>query len=98
MLERDIPGFGAIRLEHLVSDFTGTLSVDGKLLPGVKERLNRISEFLNIPILTSDTFGTAHVEREGVICELHLLTGDNTDVQKEVFINEARSRECRRPR
>jgi soluble P-type ATPase len=49
MLERDIPGFGAIRLEHLVSDFTGTLSVDGKLLPGVKERLNKISEFLNIP-------------------------------------------------
>lgn len=25
MLELDIPGFGLVRLEHLVSDFTGTL-------------------------------------------------------------------------
>ncbi|MDA8340449.1 MAG: hypothetical protein M0Z70_14210 [Nitrospiraceae bacterium] len=31
MFELDIPGFGFIRLEHLVSDFTGTLSVDGNL-------------------------------------------------------------------
>ncbi len=35
MFELDIPGFGSVRLEHLVSDFTGTLSVDGKLFPGV---------------------------------------------------------------
>ncbi len=40
MFELDIPGFGLIKLEHLVSDFTGTLSVDGVLLPGVKKRLN----------------------------------------------------------
>ncbi len=42
MLEIDIPGFGLIKLKHLVSDFTGTLSVDGKLLPGLKQRLNKI--------------------------------------------------------
>ncbi len=29
MFELDIPGFGSVRLEYLVSDFTGTLSVDG---------------------------------------------------------------------
>ena len=29
MFKIDIPGFGVVRLEHLVSDFTGTLSVDG---------------------------------------------------------------------
>lgn len=46
MFELEIPGFGLVRLEHLVTDFTGTLSVDGKLIPGVKERLNKISEFL----------------------------------------------------
>jgi len=33
MFELDIPGFGLIRLEHLVSDFTGTLSVDLLLNP-----------------------------------------------------------------
>lgn len=30
MFELDIQGFGFVRLEHLVSDFTGTLSVDGR--------------------------------------------------------------------
>jgi hypothetical protein len=35
MLKIDIPGFGALELEHLVCDFTGTLSVDGRLLSGV---------------------------------------------------------------
>jgi hypothetical protein len=31
MIEIDIPRFGFVRLEQLVSDFTGALSVDGKL-------------------------------------------------------------------
>ena len=55
----DIPGFGEVRVEVLVSDFTGTLSVDGALLPGVEDRLNRISEFMQVQILTADTFGKA---------------------------------------
>jgi hypothetical protein len=29
MFELDIPGFGNVILKHLVTDFTGTLSVDG---------------------------------------------------------------------
>ena len=47
MLKLDIP-VGLARLEHLVSDCTGTSSFDGKLLPGVKERLNGIAGFLKI--------------------------------------------------
>ncbi|GAB4407107.1 MAG: HAD family hydrolase [Thermodesulfovibrionales bacterium] len=86
MFELDIPGFGFVRLEHLVSDFTGTLSIDGKLLPGVKERLNKIAEFLKIHILTADTFGRAKTEIEGINCEIHILEGENHDVQKEEYI------------
>lgn len=88
MHEIGIPGFGDIRLEHLVSDFTGTLSVDGKLLPGVAERLNRIGGFLTIHVLTADTFGRARVELEGVNCRLHILEGEDHDVQKETYIRK----------
>jgi len=88
MFELDIPGFGLIRLEHLVSDFTGTLSVDGKLIAGVRERLNRIAEFLNIHILTADTFGKAREELRGINCEIHILTGEDHDIQKEEFIKK----------
>lgn len=87
MVEIDIPGFGAVRLQHLVSDFTGTLSVDGRLLPGVEERLNRIAEFLGIHVLTADTFGSARAELKGVRCGLHVLEGDRHDIQKEAYVN-----------
>lgn len=88
MFELHVPGFGFIQLEHLVSDFTGTLSVDGKLLPGVRERLNEISKFLKIHILTADTFGKARQEVEGINCELHILTGDDHDLQKEEYVKK----------
>jgi soluble P-type ATPase len=86
MLEVDIPGFGIIKLEHIVSDFTGTLSVGGRLLPGVRERLNKIGKFLKIHILTADTFGKAKAELERVNCEIHILTGKNHDIQKERYV------------
>jgi soluble P-type ATPase len=88
MLNVDIPGFGPVRLKHLVSDFTGTLSEDGKLVPGVQEMLNKISEFLDIHILTADTFGKVREELAGVNCDIHILTGNDHDVQKELHIKK----------
>ena len=43
----------------LALDFTGTLSEDGRLLPGVEERLRELVADLRIVVLTADTFGTA---------------------------------------
>ncbi|HUI44487.1 MAG TPA: HAD hydrolase family protein [Nitrospirota bacterium] len=86
MFEIDIPGFGLVRLAHLVSDFTGTLSVDGKLLPRVAARLNTLAELMKIHILTADTFGKAQAELKGINCEIHILTGANHDVQKEAYV------------
>ena len=88
MFELDIPGFGLVRLEHFVSDFTGTLSVDGKMLPGVKDRLNDLSKILRVHVLTADTFGKARAELQGVYCEVHILNGENHDVQKEEFVRK----------
>ena len=88
MFELDIPGFGLVRLEHLVSDFTGTLSVDGRLLPGVKERLNRISRSLKVHILTADTFGMARAELADIRCILHILEGKEHDIQKEDYLKQ----------
>ncbi len=59
MLTVVIPGRETLVLEHLVSDFNGTLAEDGHLLDGVVERLVRISTMLNIHIVTADSNGTA---------------------------------------
>ncbi len=88
MIEIDIPGFGMVRVEHLVSDFTGTLSVDGILLPKVEARLNKLSEMIKIHILTADTFGKAQAALKDITCELHILTGENHDVRKEEYVHK----------
>ena len=88
MFTLDIPGFGPVRLEHLVSDFTGTLSVDGRLLPGIRDRLNTIAGFMKIHILTADTFGMARAELADVPCAIFILTGENHDIQKEEYVKE----------
>jgi soluble P-type ATPase len=86
MLEITIPGFGLAKLEHLVSDYTGTLSIDGTLIPGVKEQLNNIAQFLSVHIVTADTFGTARGEVKDIKCETIFLTGEDQDIQKEDYI------------
>ena len=88
MYSVDIPGFGEVNLEVLVSDFTGTLSVDGVLLPGVEDRLNRISEFMQVQILTADTFGQAREALKKVNCTINILTGADHDLQKEAYVKE----------
>ncbi|MCK7494226.1 MAG: HAD hydrolase family protein [Comamonadaceae bacterium] len=75
-----------MRLEHVVTDFTGTLSVDGTLLPGVGERLVKVSGFLRLHVLTADTFGKAMGELQGLTCEFHMLQGGDHDVQKEQYV------------
>lgn len=90
MIKLDIPGFGLIELEHLVTDFSGTLSEDGKVLPGVIEKLNELSKQLNIHVLTSDTFGRAQQELKGVNCILHILEGEGHTVQKEKYVSALR--------
>lgn len=87
MLEIDIPGFGTVKLLHLVSDFTGTLSHNGALVQGVEERLRQISEFMDIHVLTSDTFGTAESELKGLPCKLKILEGEYHDLQKEEYVD-----------
>ena len=88
MFEIDIPGFGPVLLRHLVSDFTGTLSVDGELLPGVKEKLNAVAGILDVHILTADTFGKARNELEGIRCDICILKGESHDIQKEEFVEK----------
>ena len=87
MLEIEIPGFGSVKLQHLTSDFTGTLSYNGKLISGVEERLKQISKILDIHVLTSDTFGTAESELKGLPCKLKILDGEYHDLQKEEYVD-----------
>ena len=73
MFEIDIPGFKKLNLKYLVMDYNGTMALDGHLIPGLKERIKRLSSFLEIHILTADTFGEVKNEIDGLPCILKLL-------------------------
>ncbi len=88
MLEIDIPGRGIIQLEYVVFDFNGTLALDGKLIPGVKERLESISKFLQIVVLTADTFGLCRQSLEGIDCRIEIIKADIGAPAKLQFIKQ----------
>lgn len=87
MIELDVPSFGRIELHHVVSDFTGTLSVDGKLLDGVAERIRAIAERVTFHVMTADTFGTAAEALAGLPIEFHRLSGPGEDRQKADYVH-----------
>ena len=64
-----VPGSPKITLEHLIIDFTGTLSMDGRLLPGVAARLRRLAKSLHVVVATADTFGTVRQAMAGGGCK-----------------------------
>lgn len=88
MLEIELPNKEKICLKYLVSDFTGTLSVDGILVSGVKEKLNEIAKFLEIHILTADTFKKAKQALEGINAKVVILNPGDEDIQKEKYIEQ----------
>ena len=53
-----IPEGSVLELEHLVLDMNGTLTDRGEVLDGVRERLVRLQEQLELHLVSGDTFGT----------------------------------------
>ena len=82
----NIPAFKQIDIEHLICDFNGTIAVNGKLIDGVKDRLNKISESIQVHIITADTFGTVKNELEGINCKLVIISEGNQTEEKLNFL------------
>ena len=73
MIALTIPRFGALELQHLVLDYNGTLAVDGKLLPGVRDALMALADELDIHVTTADTFGLAGAELAGLPVNITII-------------------------
>jgi soluble P-type ATPase len=86
MIEVNIPGFGPLKIEHLVLDYNGTLAVDGELLPGVAQRLNHLATLLTVHVVTADTFGRAARQLDGVACRVSILPKGEQDRAKLDYV------------
>lgn len=72
MIIYEIPGREDIEIKNIVFDYNGTIAINGKLIIGVKEKINLLAKEVNIYILTADTYGS--VEKECKEIEAKVLT------------------------
>jgi len=87
MIHFSIPGFNEnLDIGTLVLDFNGTLAVDGKLIPGVKERLIALSKSITVHVVTGNSFGTALDELKGIPCKTFLLSPRNQAKEKYDYL------------
>ena len=86
MISQTIPGFGALRLQHLVLDYNGTLALDGRLLPSVRPRLRALALLVSVHVVTADTFGTVERALRGLPCEVVMFASGRQDAAKARYV------------
>lgn len=88
MIKIDIPGKEPLQLKHIVLDYNGTLARDGILLPGVAEKLNLLSESIEVHILTADTFGKCTGECRNIKGTVQILAQAVGSEEKKAYVEK----------
>jgi soluble P-type ATPase len=78
----DLPGRPQHVLSDLILDFTGTLSLDGEILPGVAERLVALSSRCRITVMSADTFGQARGALASLPVEVRIIATGHDKAQR----------------
>ena len=87
MIEVNIPGRGAIFLEHLVCDVNGTIAIDGELIEGIPRKISELKDRLKIHLLTADTHGfQKSIDQKLNLNSVRIQPGDEQN-QKGDYIN-----------
>jgi soluble P-type ATPase len=86
LIEIIIPGYRVMHLQHLVMDYNGTLAQDGRLLEGVRPRLESLADRLHLHVITADTFGFVQEELASVKCDLAILPSDEQAPTKVDYV------------
>jgi soluble P-type ATPase len=94
MIHVSIPGFGDYRLEELVLDYNGTLAIDGRLIPCVREKIKVLTKSLRIHVLTADTFGSAAEELRDLPCKLTVISTESQDTAKQDYVKALGAAKC----
>jgi P-type E1-E2 ATPase len=88
MLAVAIPGFGDLELKHLVLDYNGTLAIDGRLIPGVREALAALANQVEIHVVTADTYGCAAGELAGMPVKITVIPLESQADAKLAYVKE----------
>lgn len=82
MINIDVPGYGSYEIRNLVLDYNGTLAEDGRLIDGVRELIQELSEVVEIYVITADTFGTVEYELKDSPARIYKIKHENEKQEK----------------
>lgn len=86
MIELNIPGRGALVIEHLVTDVNGTLALDGQLLDGLAKRIAALRDRVSVQMITADTHARqSAIDGQLSLTALRLEPGDEAE-QKAALV------------
>jgi soluble P-type ATPase len=88
MIELNIPGRGVIQIDHLVSDVNGTLALDGHLIEGVDSALIRLSDRIQIHLLTADTHGRQNIIDQQLGVQAIRITSGGESEAKAAYVRQ----------
>ena len=86
MIGVTVSGRGKLRLEYLILDLNGTIALDGEIIGGVAERINQLSQLLDIFIVTADTRGNAEKLTKDLKAKLHKIKPGEENAQKLALV------------
>lgn len=85
MIKIEIPGRGDYEIENAVFDYNGTVAVNGEVNENTQKNLKKLSEYVNIYILTADTYGTVKKKCENLPVSVEVFpTHDAADYKEKI--------------
>lgn len=88
MIEVDIPSYKQLKIKYVIFDYNGTLAVDGIIRSEIKEKLEKLSEKVEVYVLTADTYGNVKENLRDVNINLEIISQENGKFDKLNFVKK----------
>lgn len=83
-----IPGGEEFEIKHIVSDYNGTIALDGKLVEGIADLINNLSKDIRFHVITADSFGSVEKELQDIDCEVFKIGPGEQDRTKAEYVRK----------
>ena len=94
MITIEIPPIQKLALHYLVLDYNGTIAQNGHLIPAVAPLLAKLSDQLEVYVITADTFGTVEAEVADLGVGVKVLVSADHTQEKADFIRSLGEEKC----
>ena len=88
MIKIEAPGQDTREIDNIVFDLNGTLTLDGRIHPKTKDKINLLAKRTRIYVMTADTRGDSRQVLGKVKAEIVLIEGGDTGKAKIDFVRK----------